>query len=119
MPSVEFRNLQRLRDRPAPDFLMTRAGDLWHTKPKDGGHEYVLLVMGHKKRGRHRNDGHTYVYMYHWSEPSLVAKPCDLRDNDGNALMAEATLISCRARGQIVRYLGNIFEMLPLSELLA
>jgi hypothetical protein len=118
MPSLEFRNLKALQGEPTPEFLATRAGDLWHVKDKDNRLEYVMLVMGHKKRGRHRHDGHTYVFMYHWGKASLLAKPCDLRDNDGNAMAAEASLISYKARGDKVRYLGNLFEMLPLSELL-
>lgn len=119
MPSLEFRNLKKLDGQADPEFVTTRAGDLWHLADSDGRLDYVILVMGHKKRGRHRQDGHTYVHMYHWGNPSLVTTPCILRDNDGNAMAVEGSLIAARSRGCRVKYLGNIFEMLPLSELLA
>lgn len=118
MISAEARRLKLLRGEP-PEPLMTKRGDLWHMVDGDGRLEYVMLVLGHKKTSRRRADGHTYVFMYHWGGPSLTATPCCLRDNDGNALAAEASLLSHIERGGRLRHLGNIFEMLPLSELLA
>lgn len=118
MPSLEFRNLKALDGEPREP-MQTRTGDLWHLTGKENGLSYTMLVMEHKKHGRRRYDGHTYVFMYHWGHPSLLATPCTLRDNDGNALQAEASLTHHIQRGDRVRYIGNIFEMLPLSELVS
>lgn len=118
MASLEARNLRRLQGEAPREPLLTKAGDIWHLKDKSNQLEYVMLVLGYKKRGRHRQDGHTHVYMYHWGHPSLLARPCDLRDNDGNASAAEAVLLHNIERGNRVRFIGNLFELLPLSELL-
>lgn len=91
-----------------------RAGDLYVIS-KD--HRYVMLVLGHKKNGRRIADGHTFVFMYHWDEPSLRARPADVRDHDGNASCAERWLEWARSRGERVQYVGNIFEYLPVEML--
>lgn len=117
MISVEARALLALSGEP-PEPLMTRRGDLWHLTDRDDRLSYTMLVLGHKKTSRRRADGHSYLYLYHWGLPSLTASPCNLRDNDANSLQAEASLLSHIARGGKVRHLGNIFEMLPLPELL-
>lgn len=119
MISTEARRLYALLGKRPPENAATKAGDLWQIKTRGNDLSYVLLIMGHKKNGRRIDAGHTYVYMYHWGRPCLHAKPCDLRDFDANAQCAERSLMRFAERGELVGYLGNIFEMLPLSELLA
>jgi len=97
------------------------AGDLWLLRDADGREtgrelEYVMLVLGHKRHGR-RKDGHTFVWLYHWGQPSLICKPATLRDCDCNALQAEAYLDWARRRGWEVRYLGSSFQLLPLPRI--
>jgi hypothetical protein len=111
--SPEALALISLANEAAPSTV--RAGDLYAIT-KD--HRYVMLVLGHKKNGRRLSDGHTFVFMYHWDEPSLRAKPADLRDHDGNANCAERWLEWSRSRGESVRYVGNIFDYAPLHRLI-
>lgn len=108
MPSFEFKKLTLLQRRETD---RVEVGDLYVISKQ---HRYVMLVMGHKKNGRRISDGHTFVWLYHWDQPSLRAKPADLRDFDGNATSAEAWLLDARSRGESVKYAGNIFEYAPL-----
>lgn len=108
MPSFEFKKLTLLQRRESD---RVQVGDLYVVSKQ---HRYVMLVMGHKKNGRALKDGHTFVWLYHWDAPSLRAKPADLRDFDGNANCAEKWLEAARARGESVKYAGNIFEYAPL-----
>lgn len=116
IPSVEYCQLWALSKRGLPQPSITRPGDLWHVV-YDRRLHMVMLVLGHKKNGRRRM-GHTYVHLYHWGRPSLLARPCDLRDDDGNAMSAEHTLNAYMSRSDTsVNYLGNVFKMLPFDEL--
>lgn len=110
IPSFEFKKLTLLARKQAPERV--EVGDLY-VITKD--HRYVMLVMGHKKNGRRIADGHTFVWLYHWDQPSLRSKPADMRDFDGNATCAEAWLKWATARGENVKYAGNIFEYAPLK----
>ena len=109
MPSFEYKKLTLLQRRESD---RVQVGDIFVIR--SGKLQYVMLVMGHKKTSRRRSDGHTFVWMYHWAQPSLRTSPCNLRDNDGNASCAEAWLESARERGESVKYAGNIFEYAPL-----
>lgn len=111
--SPEALSLIALETKEPPDAV--RTGDLYVICDSQ---RYVMLVLGHKKNGRRVADGHTFVFMYHWDEPSLRAKPADLRDFDGNANCAERWLQWARERKNTVRYAGNIFDLLPLSSFL-
>jgi hypothetical protein len=119
IPSQEALAILAARERPAPN--ETKPGDIWHIcdmePPRSRPLEYVMLVLGHRKQSRRKRDGHTYVYLYHWGAPSLTATPATLRDNDCNAIQAETSLQWSRDRGHKVRYLGNLFKMLPLERI--
>jgi hypothetical protein len=112
--SAEALSLIDLETNAPPDVV--RTGDLYVISNQL---QYVMLVLGHKKNGRRSSDGHTFVFMYHWGEPSLRTKPADVRDFDGNANFAEGYLHWARERGESVRYAGNIFDRVPLSSLVA
>ena len=107
-PSPEAIALDRL-DRP-PE---VRAGDMYRCRCG------VMLALGHKRHSRRRQDGHTYIWMYHFASRngSLVATPKELRDHDNNALQLEKVLVDISARGERYVYVGNIFELLPLDSL--
>lgn len=111
--SQEAAALLALANEAEPDTV--RAGDLYLITTRM---RYVMLVLGHKKNGRRLAEGHTFVFMYHWDEPSLRTKPADVRDFDGNANCAERWLQQSRSRGERVQYVGNIFEYVPLSMLI-
>jgi hypothetical protein len=86
-------------------------GDLWGMS--NGAGHYVLLVLGHKRNAR-RGVEHTFVWLYIMDDASLCANPSSLRDCDSNCTTAEQML---RPEGWDAppRYLGNLFEMLPLD----
>jgi len=95
-----------------------RPGDIWNIERKSDGLRYVMLVLGHHRR-RRCMDGHTFVFLYHWDEPSLRSRPADLRDNDCATVSAEALMESFSLRDHNITRLGNLFDMLPLAKLLA
>lgn len=111
--SPEALALIALADMPTP--ATVRSGDLYVIT--DDRHRYVMLVLGHKRNGRRASDGHSFVFLYNWDEPSLRATPATLRDFDLNSNQAEAWLHWARHRGQSVRYAGSIFDRVPLSSL--
>lgn len=81
----------------------------------------VMLVLGHKKRGRKHPDGHTWIWLYHFADSptkeSLRVTPKDLRDHDANSTQAEAWIDSEKDRGEAIIYVGNLFDLLPLDML--
>lgn len=110
IPSRESIELTRL-DRPTE----VRPGDMYRQRCG------VMLVLGHKKRGRKHPDGHTWIWLYHFARypdgESLVATPKDLRDHDPNGTQAENWIDHCREHGEACVYVGNLFDLLPLDML--
>lgn len=86
----------------------TRPGDLWHCARLG----LVSLTLGYGQ-GR-RNPGHTHVWVYHWGDPSLRARPCDLADFDPAAGRAFDPANDSREKWD---YVGNLFEILPYAAL--
>lgn len=86
----------------------TRPGDMWHCVRL--GLVSLTLGYGHGRR----RPGLTYVFMYHWGEPSLRAKPCDLADYDPAAGASWDPATETREKWA---YVGNVFEILPYPAL--
>lgn len=101
MPSPEYRALQALKmpARSAP-------GDMWLCRRLG-----IVKVFNCHKRGAKRGTIYNSFHLYHWGKPSLYSRPCDWRDNDGNASSYDPAI--GKTNSEQWEYLGNIFQMLP------
>ena len=104
IPSPEYLALSALR-KPT----QYRVGDMWLCRRLG-----IVKVFNGHTRGLKRRQAMNAFHLYHWGKPSMVGHPCDWRDNDPNAYIADPA----NEKVEKWEYIGNIFEMLPYSSLI-
>lgn len=105
MPSQEFLALQALRAPKAHSV----AGDMWLCRRLG----IVKVFNSHQyRRGNAKSARLNSFHLYHWTKPSLTARPCDWRSNDPSAYSDDPLLVKEHERWE---YIGNIFEILPYA----
>ena len=103
IPSVEYRNLIR-RQEPAT----ARAGDMWLCR-RIG---MVIVALGVRRKRGVKHTGQHFMSMYNWQQRRLEYYRSDFDPND-----CGSTADSFRRGDERWEYLGNMFEMLPYSDL--